>query len=656
MNNENIKNNGLTVEVGDGTESSGHYDASDITVLEGLEAVRKRPGMYIGTTSERGLHHLVWEVVDNAVDEALAGHCDEIFVNILPENIIEVKDNGRGIPVDIHPKYGKSALEIVLTVLHAGGKFENNNYKVSGGLHGVGVSVVNALSEWTEVTVEKAGKIWFQKYNRGKPEEDVKQIGESVHHGTTVRFKPDPQIFETLVFSYDTLKNRLKELAYLNRGLKIHLIDSRKESIKSEDFQFKGGIVDFLKEIVGEKQSIMKEFVYMEGENDNVTVEISLLYTTEQSEIIYSFVNNINTHEGGTHVTGFRTALTSAINEVGKSQGFLKEKDGKLISNDIREGVVCIISVKVPQPQFEGQTKTKLGNSEVTGIVRSITYNKLKIFLEDNPDDCKMIVEKILVSKKAREAAQKARENVLRKNPMEVGTLPWKLADCSSKIPDECELYIVEGNSAGGSAKQGRDRHTQAILPLRGKILNIEKTSVFKALENKEIKDMITVFGTNIDSNFDIKKLRYGKIIIMTDADVDGAHIRTLLLTFFYRYLVDLIHNGNIYIAQPPLYKITAGKKITYAYSDKEMKDITTALEGEEKRKFTLQRYKGLGEMNPDQLFETTMDPARRTLLKVTIDNAREADMLFDKLMGDKVEPRREFIEEHAEFVKNLDI
>lgn len=656
MNDENIKNNGLTAEVGDGTESSGHYDASDITVLEGLEAVRKRPGMYIGTTSERGLHHLVWEIVDNAVDEALAGYCDEIFVNILPENIIEVKDNGRGIPVDIHPKYGKSALEIVLTVLHAGGKFENNNYKVSGGLHGVGVSVVNALSEWTEVKVEKAGKIWFQKYNRGKPEEDVKQIGESERHGTTVRFKPDPQIFETLVFSYDTLKNRLKELAYLNRGLKIYLTDSRKESVKSEEFQFKGGIVDFLKEIIGDKQAIMKEPVYMEGENDNVTVEISLLYTTEQSEIIYSFVNNINTHEGGTHVTGFRTALTSAINEVGKSQGFLKEKDGKLISNDIREGVVCIISVKVPQPQFEGQTKTKLGNSEVTGIVRSITYNKLKIFLEDNPDDCKMIVEKILVSKKAREAAQKARENVLRKNPMEVGTLPWKLADCSSKIPDECELYIVEGNSAGGSAKQGRNRHTQAILPLRGKILNIEKTSVFKALENKEIKDMITVFGTNIDSNFDIKKLRYGKIIIMTDADVDGAHIRTLLLTFFYRYLVDLIHNGNIYIAQPPLYKITAGKKITYAYSDKEMKDITTALEGEEKRKFTLQRYKGLGEMNPDQLFETTMDPARRTLLKVTIDNAREADMLFDKLMGDKVEPRREFIEEHAEFVKNLDI
>lgn len=656
MNDENIKNNELTAEVGDGTESSGHYDASDITVLEGLEAVRKRPGMYIGTTSERGLHHLVWEIVDNAVDEALAGYCDEIFVNILPENIIEVKDNGRGIPVDIHPKYGKSALEIVLTVLHAGGKFENNNYKVSGGLHGVGVSVVNALSEWTEVKVEKAGKIWFQKYNRGKPEEDVKQIGESERHGTTVRFKPDPQIFETLVFSYDTLKNRLKELAYLNRGLKIYLTDSRKESVKSEEFQFKGGIVDFLKEIIGDKQAIMKEPVYMEGENDNVTVEISLLYTTEQSEIIYSFVNNINTHEGGTHVTGFRTALTSAINEVGKSQGFLKEKDGKLISNDIREGVVCIISVKVPQPQFEGQTKTKLGNSEVTGIVRSITYNKLKIFLEDNPDDCKMIVEKILVSKKAREAAQKARENVLRKNPMEVGTLPWKLADCSSKIPDECELYIVEGNSAGGSAKQGRDRHTQAILPLRGKILNIEKTSVFKALENKEIKDMITVFGTNIDSNFDIKKLRYGKIIIMTDADVDGAHIRTLLLTFFYRYLVDLIHNGNIYIAQPPLYKVTAGKKITYAYSDKEMKDITTALEGEEKRKFTLQRYKGLGEMNPDQLFETTMDPARRTLLKVTIDNAREADMLFDKLMGDKVEPRREFIEEHAEFVKNLDI
>ena len=638
------------------TEHEEHYDASDITVLEGLEAVRKRPGMYIGTTSERGLHHLVWEIVDNAVDEALAGYCNEIFVKILPQNIIEVVDNGRGIPVDIHPKHGKSALEIVLTVLHAGGKFENNNYKVSGGLHGVGVSVVNALSEWTEVIVEKAGKMWHQKYNRGKPLEDVKQIGESERTGTTVRFKPDGDIFETLIFDFNTLKNRLKELAYLNKGLKIHLIDSRKETVREESFEFKGGILDFLKEITKEKQVITKEPVYMDGDIDNVTVEISLLYTTEQNEIIYSFVNNINTHEGGTHVSGFRTALTRAINEVAKAQGLIKDKDGKLDGRDIREGVGAIISVKVPQPQFEGQTKTKLGNSEITGIVSSIVYSNLKIYLEDNPNESKIIVEKILMSKRAREAAQKARESVLRKNPLEIGSLPGKLADCSSKDPDECELYIVEGDSAGGSAKQGRNRHTQAILPLRGKILNVEKTSVHKALENQEIKNLITAFGTNIDSNFDLKKLRYAKIIIMTDADVDGAHIRTLLLTFFYRYMVDLIQNGNIYIAQPPLYKVSVGRKMQYAYSDKELREVTSALEGEEKKKYTIQRYKGLGEMNPDQLYETTMDPNARTLLQVTIDNAREADMLFDKLMGDKVEPRREFIEEHAEYVKNLDI
>jgi len=644
MSDENIK----------ATEQEQHYDASDITVLEGLEAVRKRPGMYIGTTSERGLHHLVWEIVDNAVDEALAGYCDEIFVKILPENIIEVVDNGRGIPVDIHPKYGKSALEIVLTVLHAGGKFENNNYKVSGGLHGVGVSVVNALSEWTEVTVEKGGKVWYQKYNRGKPLEDVKQIGESTRTGTTVRFKPDAEIFETLVFQFDTLKNRLKELAYLNKGLKIHLVDSRKTEVREEEFEFKGGIVDFLKEITKEKQVITKEPIYMDGDIDNVAVEISFLYTTEQSETIYSFVNNINTHEGGTHVSGFRTALTRAINEVAKTQGLIKEKDGKLDGRDIREGVGAIISVKVPQPQFEGQTKTKLGNSEVTSIVSSIVYSNLKIYLEDNPNDSKIIVEKILMSKRAREAAQKARENVLRKNPLEIGSLPGKLADCSSKDSDECELYIVEGDSAGGSAKQGRNRHTQAILPLRGKILNVEKTSVHKALENQEIKNLITAFGTNIDTNFDLKKLRYAKIIIMTDADVDGAHIRTLLLTFFYRYMVDLIQNGNIYIAQPPLYKVSVGKKLQYAYSDKELREVLSTWGGDKKPQ--IQRYKGLGEMNPEQLYETTMDPNTRTLLQVTIDSAREADMLFDKLMGDKVEPRREFIEEHAEYVKNLDI
>ena len=636
---------------------SSNYQAENITVLEGLEAVRKRPGMYIGTTSERGLHHLVWEIVDNSVDEALAGYCNRIEVSILPDNIIEVKDNGRGIPVGIHPKYGKSALEIVLTVLHAGGKFENDNYKVSGGLHGVGVSVVNALSEWLEVTVRTDGKVWYQRYDRGIPEEDVKEIGVAGkdEHGTTVKFKADYEIFETLVYDYNTLKNRLKELAYLNKDLEICLSDSRKEPFKKEEFKFEGGIVDFLKEITEDTEKLIAEPIYMSGEIDNVAVDIAFLYTVNQAEIIYSFVNNINTHEGGTHVSGFRTALTRVINDVGKTQGYLKEKDGKLLGNDIREGVTAIVSVKVPQPQFEGQTKTKLGNSEVSGIVSTIVGNSLKIVLEDNPNDTKIIIDKILNSKKAREAAQRARELVLRKSVLEVGSLPGKLADCSSKDPAECEIYIVEGDSAGGSAKQGRDRSHQAILPLRGKILNVEKAGLHKALENNEVRSMITAFGTSIGDSFNIEKLRYGKIIIMTDADVDGAHIRTLLLTFLYRYLVELIYNGHVYIAQPPLYKITTGKQIRYAYSDKELKEITSVFEEEDKR-YTLQRYKGLGEMNPEQLWETTMDPKSRTLLQVTIDDARAADMLFDKLMGDKVDPRREFIEENAEYVKNLDI
>lgn len=634
---------------------SNNYQAEDITVLEGLEAVRKRPGMYIGTTSERGLHHLVWEIVDNSVDEALAGYCTHIEVSILPDNVIEVVDNGRGIPVDIHPKYGKSALEIVLTVLHAGGKFENDNYKVSGGLHGVGVSVVNALSLWTEVEVRKNGKVWYQKYNRGIPEEAVKEIGITEEHGTTVRFKADHEIFETLVYDYNTLKNRLKELAYLNKGLVITLTDLRKEPFKKEIFEFEGGIADFLREITEDTEKLIKEPIYMTGEVDNIGVEIAFLYTVNQSEIIYSFVNNINTHEGGTHVQGFRTALTRIINDVGKAQGLLKDKDGKLQGTDIREGVTAIVSVKVPQPQFEGQTKTKLGNSEVTGIVSTVVGGQLKMILEDNPNDTKVIIEKILNSKKAREAAQRARELVLRKSALEVGSLPGKLADCSSKNPEECEIYIVEGDSAGGSAKQGRDRYHQAILPLRGKILNVEKAGLHKALENNEVRAMITAFGTGIGDNFNIEKLRYGKIILMTDADVDGAHIRTLLLTFIYRYMIELIYNGNVFIAQPPLYKISYGKQIKYAYSDRELKEITEAFEGEDK-KYTLQRYKGLGEMNPEQLWETTMDPQNRTLLKVTIDDARAADMLFDKLMGDKVDPRREFIEENAEYVKNLDI
>ena len=633
------------------------YEAQNITVLEGLEAVRKRPGMYIGTTSERGLHHLVWEIVDNSVDEALAGYCNKIDVKILPDNIIEVVDNGRGIPTDIHPKYGKSALEIVLTVLHAGGKFENDNYKVSGGLHGVGVSVVNALSEWLEVEVRKEGNVYYQKYHRGKPEEDVKIIGscEANEHGTTVRFKADGDIFETLVYNYFTLSNRLKELAYLNRGLTITLSDLRKEEKKEETYKFDGGILDFLDEIVKEEATIIDKPFYVSAEQDNVGVDVTFTYTTSQNETIYSFVNNINTHEGGTHVQGFRTALTKVINDVGKAQGLLKDKDGKLMGNDIREGVVAIVSTKIPQPQFEGQTKGKLGNSEVSGIVNSIVSNSLKIFLEDNPAITKIVIEKILNSKKAREAAQKARELVLRKSVLEVGSLPGKLADCTSKKAEECEIFIVEGDSAGGSAKQGRDRYNQAILPLRGKIINVEKAGLHKSLESSEIRAMVTAFGTSIGETFDISKLRYGKIILMTDADVDGAHIRTLILTFLYRYMKDLITEGNIYIACPPLYKVASGKQIIYAYNDLELKNVLAQM-NQDNKKYTIQRYKGLGEMNPEQLWETTMNPDGRLLLKVSVDNAREADMLFDKLMGDKVEPRREFIEEHAEYVKNIDI
>lgn len=632
-----------------------NYQAENITVLEGLEAVRKRPGMYIGTTSERGLHHLVWEIVDNSIDEALAGYCDKIIVNVLPDNIIEVIDNGRGIPTGIHPKYGKSALEIVLTVLHAGGKFENDNYKVSGGLHGVGVSVVNALSEWLEVEVQRDGKIWYQRYNRGVPEAPVKTIGDTTVTGTKVRFKADYEIFETLIYNFETLDTRLKELAYLNKGLRIIFTDKRKDPNVVADLKFEGGIIDFIKDIEKDNTALIKEPIYMSGEADGVVVEAVMLYNTNQRENVYSFVNNIHTIEGGTHVSGFRTALTRVINDVGKAQGFIKERDGKLQGSDIREGLSAIVSIKIAQPQFEGQTKTKLGNSEVTGIVSNIVGTQLKMFLEDTPGDTKVIIDKVLNSKRAREAAQKARELVLRKSALEVGSLPGKLADCSSKNPDECEIYIVEGDSAGGSAKQGRDRKFQAILPLRGKILNVEKAGLHKALENAEIRAMITAFGAGMGENFDISKLRYGKIILMTDADVDGAHIRTLLLTFFYRYMPELLHNGNVYIAQPPLYKVTAGRTIQYAYDDKQLKFIVDNLEGDSKR-YALQRYKGLGEMNPEQLWETTMDPDTRTFYQVKIDDAREADMIFDKLMGDKVEPRRQFIENGAQFVKNLDI
>ena len=630
-----------------------NYQAENITVLEGLEAVRKRPGMYIGTTSERGLHHLVWEIVDNSIDEALAGYCDKIIVNVLPDNIIEVIDNGRGIPTGIHPKYGKSALEIVLTVLHAGGKFENDNYKVSGGLHGVGVSVVNALSEWLEVEVQRDGKIWYQRYNRGVPEAPVKTIGDTTVTGTKVRFKADYEIFETLIYNFETLDTRLKELAYLNKGLRIILTDKRKDPNVVADLKFEGGIIDFIKDIEKDNTALIKEPIYMSGEADGVVVEAVMLYNTNQRENVYSFVNNIHTIEGGTHVSGFRTALTRVINDVGKAQGFIKERDGKLQGSDIREGLSAIVSIKIAQPQFEGQTKTKLGNSEVTGIVSNIVGTQLKMFLEDTPGDTKVIIDKVLNSKRAREAAQKARELVLRKSALEVGSLPGKLADCSSKNPDECEIYIVEGDSAGGSAKQGRDRKFQAILPLRGKILNVEKAGLHKALENAEIRAMITAFGAGMGENFDISKLRYGKIILMTDADVDGAHIRTLLLTFFYRYMPELLHNGNVYIAQPPLYKVTAGRTIQYAYDDKQLKFIVDNLEGDSKR-YALQRYKGLGEMNPEQLWETTMNPDNRWLKQVHISDAAQSDRIFSMLMGEDVAPRREFIENNASYA-NID-
>ena len=657
-----------------------NYGAEAITVLEGLEAVRKRPGMYIGSTSARGLHHLVWEIVDNSVDEALAGICDKITVKILEGNIIEVSDNGRGIPVGMH-KTGKSTLEVVLTVLHAGGKFDNDNYKVSGGLHGVGVSVVNALSEWLEATVTRDGKIFRQTYQRGVPTSPVEEIGvaDADAHGTVIRFKADDEIFETTVYDYSVLESRLKELAYLNKGLKIELVDERNaENIKAEEFLFEGGIKDFLNEIIDEEK-IVDDVIYMadtmqieeakevetEDEDGNtvikqrgakfVEVEIAMNYTTSQRETVYSFVNNINTYEGGTHVSGFRTALTRTINDIAKQMNLIKDKNGTFQGTDVREGLVCVISVKIPEPQFEGQTKTKLGNSEVTGIVSNIVGSNLKFYLEDHPKAAEKIIEKMAMSKRAREAAKKARELVLRKNTLEVGSLPGKLADCSSKDPAESEIFIVEGNSAGGSAKQGRDRRFQAILPLRGKILNVEKSGVHKALENAEIRAMITAFGAGFGEEMDLKKLRYHKIVIMTDADVDGAHIRTLMLTFFYRHLRELINEGYIYIAQPPLYKIQAGKAIRYAYSDDQMKQVTRVLEGEG-RKYTIQRYKGLGEMNPEQLWETTLDPEVRTLLKVSMEDASYADKMFNILMGDKVEPRRKFIEDNANYVRNLDI
>lgn len=639
-------------------EKKNNYNAESITVLEGLEAVRKRPGMYIGSTSEKGLHHLVWEIVDNSVDESLAGYCDKIEVKILPNNVIQVIDNGRGIPTEMHSS-GKSTLEVVLTVLHAGGKFNNNNYKISGGLHGVGVSVVNALSKSLTATIKREGKIWQQSYIKGEATGPVKVIGEAnpEEHGTTITFKADDEIFDTTVYDYNILSERFKELSYLNQGLTIILTDERTEK-KTETFHSEGGLKDFLKDI-SSGELLSEEIIYLNGtavNNDKriTEIEIAMNWTTSQKENVYSFVNNINTIEGGTHVSGFRTALTRVVNDVAKKMELIK-KEENFQGNDIREGLNCVISIKVPEPEFEGQTKTKLGNSETSAQVSQVVTEGLKTFLEDHPKETSKIIEKMLIAKKARLAAKKARELVMRKNTLEVGSLPGKLADCSSKDPNESEIFIVEGNSAGGSAKQGRNRNFQAILPLRGKILNVEKVGMHKILENEEIRSMITAFGTGIDNNFNIDKLRYNKIVIMTDADVDGAHITTLMLTFFFRHLKPLIENGNIYIACPPLYKISYGKSIQYAYNDVEMKEKVRNLENKG-IKYGVQRYKGLGEMNPEQLWETTLDPDTRLMLQVTIEDAEYANKMFNILMGDKVEPRRKFIEENAQYVKNLDI
>jgi DNA gyrase subunit B len=627
------------------------YTASQIQILEGLEAVRKRPGMYIGSTGSRGLHHLVYEVVDNSIDEALAGYCKNIVVTIHKDNSITVEDDGRGIPTDIHPKVGKPAVEVALTMLHAGGKFNNDAYKVSGGLHGVGVSVVNALSEKLEVIVKQHGKIYRQIYERGVPKTDLEVIGETEETGTTITFKPDKEIFEETVFDYDVLAQRLRELAFLNKGINIKLIDERDG--KEEVFNYEGGIISFVKYLNRNKEVLHDEPIYMEAKNTEYEVEVCMQYNDSYTENIFSFANNIDTREGGTHLVGFKAALTKVINDYARKYGIIKDNEKNLQGEDVREGLTAIVSVKLKNPQFEGQTKTKLGNSEMRSIVENVVTEKLSAFLEENPSVAKVIVEKATQAARAREAARKARELTRRKSALENTTLPGKLADCSEKDPSKCELFLVEGDSAGGSAKSGRNSRFQAILPLRGKILNVEKARLDKILSNEEIRAMITALGTGIGDEFDISKLRYHKVVIMTDADVDGSHIRTLLLTFFYRFMRPLIENGNVYIAQPPLYKITKGKKVYYAYSDRELDRILNEIGREN---YTVQRYKGLGEMNADQLWDTTMDPEKRTMLKVTLEDAIAADEIFTILMGDKVEPRREFIEKHAKTVRNLDI
>ena len=632
------------------------YGAEEIQILEGLEAVRKRPGMYIGSTSERGLHHLVYEIVDNSVDEALAGFCTEIQVFINEDNSITVIDNGRGIPIGIHPKKGIPAVEVVFTILHAGGKFGGGGYKVSGGLHGVGASVVNALSTWLEVEISKDGKLYKQRYERGKVMYPLKEIGTSTLNGTKVTFMPDDTIFETTVFDYDTLRARLRETAFLTKGLKVILTDKRPGKEKERSFHYEGGIKEFVEYINRHKEAIYDKVIYCEGVKDGVAVEVAMQHNNSYNETTYSFVNNVITPEGGTHMTGFRNAITKTFNDYARTNNLLKEKEENLSGDDLREGLSAIISIKIGEPQFEGQTKQKLGNSEARGAVDSVVSEQLTIFLEQNPAIAKIIINKAVMAQRARMAARKARDVARKSNLSDSMALPVNLADCSSKNAEECEIYIVEGDSAGGSAKTARNRATQAILPLRGKILNVEKARLDKILVNEEIKAMITAFGTGIHDNFDIDKLRYGKIIIMTDADVDGAHIATLLLTFFYRFMPELIKQGHVYLAQPPLYKLEKNKKTWYAYSDEELDGILREVGRDQNNK--IQRYKGLGEMDADQLWETTMDPAKRILHQVNIDpeTESEVDLTFNTLMGDKVEPRREFIEENAQYVKNLDV
>ncbi len=635
------------------------YTSGQIQVLKGLEAVRKRPGMYIGSTSSRGLHHLVYEVVDNSIDEAMAGHCTHIEVTIHPDNSVTVVDDGRGIPVDVHPTEKVPGVELAMTVLHAGGKFDKSNYKVSGGLHGVGVSVVNALSEWLEVEVRRDGRLWHQRYHKGIKQKELEEMGPAEGTGTRVFFRPDREIFTETHFNLETLSARLREMAFLNKGLRISILDERLDEPVEEVFQYEGGLAAFVNYLRGSRQPLHEPPLYFEAEKPEAEIELAMQYDEGFSENTHTFVNNINTHEGGTHLTGLKAALTRTLNDYAKKNNLLKKADQSLSGDDVREGMTCVLSVRVMEPQFEGQTKTKLGNSEVRGAVETAVNEQLAIWLDENPKAAKAIIEKSLQAARARAAARKARDLARKKNALEGGVLPGKLADCSLSDPSMTEIFIVEGDSAGGSAKQGRDRSFQAILPIKGKILNVERARIDKILSNTEVRAMITAIGAGIRDDFDLSNARYGKIIIMTDADVDGAHIRTLLLTFFFRQMRELIEAGSIYIAQPPLYRVGKGKEEHYAYSEDQRTEIVKRLtngKGEEARGLNIQRYKGLGEMNPDQLWNTTMDPNSRTILQVTMDSAAEADAIFSRLMGDDVEPRRQFIEKNARYVRNLDV